>query len=506
MNANLLSNKELENYSLDDSFNFKIKADAIKYFLEFNSIALEKNKMLVLYGDWGSGKTSLMKHIASEINKQIYYPIFFHAWEHEKDENLALSLCDLLIESANDNSDVIRDFMKGALITLKSFASGITLKTPTFVPGIELEFSGEKVTTTIDKAFKDSAPTSFYQSNEEFKQSFKKVEDLILKKSLAQKIMIFVDDLDRCEPENVLNLITAIKLFFGYGDKCVFFCGVDKNAVAKAVETKYKDVVKSEEYMEKVFDIAFNMPRTYSLKKMLLIYFDEFKLTLNDQRDFFAVDLIEEFFQSIGFTNPRHLKKVLNKYEIIKAFASSESIPDNIKFLMPNIIENKNEGSIFETIYCLYVIVLYEFYFEQFEDVENYSQKMIKYTGILHETRLKSDVNYNKGQAANDVRAYIKISEPNLSTVKAILASSQGLGQNPRGFSKFLFIFSHSHPSSLFYMYDHELQNYVQYFEDNSISTNFCKFLIKYGPLISEETQNSDYVIKNIFDMVKYLV
>jgi len=63
MNPNLLSNKELENYEVEDSFDFLIKADAIKIFLEQNSSKLDNNKMIVLYGDWGSGKTSLMRHI-----------------------------------------------------------------------------------------------------------------------------------------------------------------------------------------------------------------------------------------------------------------------------------------------------------------------------------------------------------------------------------------------------------------------------------------------------------
>ena len=58
MKANLSSNKELENYKEQDTFNFITKADAIKSFLEFSLDSLNDNKMIVLYGDWGSGKSS----------------------------------------------------------------------------------------------------------------------------------------------------------------------------------------------------------------------------------------------------------------------------------------------------------------------------------------------------------------------------------------------------------------------------------------------------------------
>src|SRR2546430_1532997 len=147
MNPNLLPNRELDNYKEQDSFNFLIKAEAIRIFLEQNTVALEKNKMLVLYGDWGSGKTSLMRH--------------------------------------------------------------------------------------IDK------------SNKVFKENFTKIENALLQEQ-EKKILVFIDDLDRCEPENVLNLITALKLFFTYGEKTVFFAGMDKEAVNKAVQTKYHNVIKSE--------------------------------------------------------------------------------------------------------------------------------------------------------------------------------------------------------------------------------------------------------------------
>ncbi|MDR3695191.1 P-loop NTPase fold protein [Mucilaginibacter sp.] len=510
MNTNLLYNRELEDYQKDDSFNFIVKADAIKLFLEYNSIALEKNKMLVLYGDWGSGKTSLMKHIESEINKDIYHPIFFHAWEHEKDENLPLSLCDALVNSIeiSNYKEVIKDFMNGAFLTLKSFTSGITLKAPGYLTGLglDLEFSGEKYMKAIDEGLAESIPVSFYKSNKEFKDNFQKIEELILKRSGAQKILIFIDDLDRCEPENVLNLITALKLFFTYGEKSVFLCGIDKNAVTKAVKTRYKDVIKSEEYMEKVFDIAFNMPKTFSLKKILEPHFFDLKKILHDGHTVNSTDVIEDFFRSIKFTNPRHLKKVLNKYEILKSFKALSTIPEDFRSLIPNIIENEKTGKVFETIYCLFIIILYEFNLDEFEEVEDYEQKMIKYTDILRETRTTGSNNYNKVEAANDLNRFISFKDIDIATFNVIKNGSAQLGGRSYGFSKFLYIFSNSTPTTLGFIGNDELFRFAQYFPDNKISTNFCKFLIKYEATIVGESADSEYIIRNLFSMVKYLL
>lgn len=198
MDANLLSNKELENYEVEDNFDFKIKGNAIKTFLEFNHSQLDRNKMVVLYGEWGSGKTSLMKHIVQTLNKSIYCPIFFHAWEHEKDENLALSLCDALIKQAEVDQTVIKDFMKGAVLTLKSFVSAFTVKSSGLLSGLgmDAEFSGKEYIKAIDEAFDKGETISFYKENDEFKKSFKEIEKLILKKNNAKRILVFVDDLD----------------------------------------------------------------------------------------------------------------------------------------------------------------------------------------------------------------------------------------------------------------------------------------------------------------------
>ncbi|MGI4021985.1 MAG: KAP family P-loop NTPase fold protein [Janthinobacterium lividum] len=506
----ILNNKELGNYKEEDQFNFIVKADAIKYFLEFNTESLEINKMLVLYGDWGSGKTSLMKHIEKEINKNIYKTIFFHAWEHEKDENLALSLCDALTDCVKDNtSEIVKDFMKAALLTFKSFASGITLKSSALLSGLglEFEFSGEKYIEAIDKALESKTEPSFFIKNSKFKEKFRAVEDLIIKDSGAQKILVFVDDLDRCEPENVLNLITALKLFFTYGDKTVFFSGMDKEAVTKAVKTKYKDVVKAEEYLEKVFDIAFNMPKTFILTKMLEPHFDGSFISI-DRNVFKNTDIIEDLLQTIGFTNPRHIKKVLSKYEILKSFKVLQSVPNDFKKIIPNILDLDKSGNIFETIYCLFFIILYEFYLNEFKEIEDYDEKMSRYIepalNFLKET--KEDYKYSTTILFIDDQ--YKIEDVKIKSIKEIFTKvkNESNGISKLTFTSFLLIFAHMHPKFLEVGYGVNDSSFLNSFNDNNILSLFCKFLIKYEKDIMNPVNQTDYILWNLFSMVKYLL
>ena len=78
-----------------------------------------------------------------------------------------------------------------------------------------------------------------------------------------------------------MNLLSAIKLFFTLGKgKVIYFCGVDKSAVSEAVKVKYGEIIKSEEYLEKIFDISFNMSKDFQIVKLLNHYFP------NEDQDF----------------------------------------------------------------------------------------------------------------------------------------------------------------------------------------------------------------------------
>lgn len=451
MKANLSSNKELDNYKEQDNFNFITKADAIKSFLEFSLESLKDNKMIVLYGDWGSGKSSLMKHVEFEINKDIYYPIFFQAWEHEKDDNLALSLCDAITNSIDKHNKVIKDFMKAAFATLKCFASGITVKVPGSLTGLglDMEFSGEKYIKAFDESLKDTEQISFYKTLTDFKDKFKKVEEHILKQKKATKLLIFIDDLDRCEPENVLNLITAIKLFFTYGEHSVYFCGLDKTAVNMAVKTKYKDIVKAEEYLEKVFDISFNMPRTYEIKEILRPFFDNL-IVVNHVGNLKSIDVIEAFFIDIKFINPRRLKKVLNKYEIIKSFKVSSSLKDEFQKLIPNIIIEQNpKGKTFETIFTLFIIILYEFSFNEFEEIEGYERKIKIYADILLSTEKEKGTNFKIESAIKIMESSYMIKNIKEVTTCDIVNRLSNDGKNFIGICNLIFFFSSNSPASM---------------------------------------------------------
>lgn len=397
MNSKLLSNSPIEDLNEETDFLGSIeKGTLIRDFLKGSKNNTKNIKMYSLYGNWGSGKSSLMKFLHSQLSED-YNTFFFEAWEFEKDENLAFSLLEFLTYETKDGEEEFFDnVLKYGGRILRGLGKSIKLNIPLFPNGPALELNPSAFIEEVSK----NEELSFYEALKKFKLEFKRLEDHMTRTGKPNYNIVFLDDLDRCEPQQVLNLISAIKLFFTFGEKTIFFCGVDKKAVEAAVETKYGKIVKSNEYLEKIFDISFSMPENYDLQKLVNQYFEETQYSV-DMTKMGINQWVNGFFSALEFNNPRRIKKVLNKFQILRDFTVME-INQNKNF--PNIdLKNDTENGFFETIIILYLIILHEFYPEDFEGFLNFEKKKDIYFKVNAENtntlvHIKEIINSNLSQ------------------------------------------------------------------------------------------------------------
>lgn len=380
MDLRLLNNLPIENLTKENDYLGIIeKGDLIKMFLKGNKEQFSEIKMFALYGEWGSGKSTLMKYLQKEL-KQNFNTFFFDTWEFETDNNLSLSLLEFLISEITSAGEK----MAGELIGVaEKLLKGFTKSVRISFPGLSIDGK------TLTEELESEKEKTFLQLKKEFKIEFVRFEDKIKAETKKEYNIIFIDDLDRCEPENVLNLLSALKLFFTYGQRTIFFCGVDKKAINEAVKSKYNEVVKANEYLEKIFDISFSMPKNNNINKLIERYFSATNIDNEEMHQSWPIG-ISIFFNAIEFTNPRRLKKVLNKFQILRSVRNSNnssSIVDKI----PNInLYEGDSSSFFETILTLYLIILHEFYPDIFENIFNLEKKSENYQKAMHEkSRLK---------------------------------------------------------------------------------------------------------------------
>ena len=90
------------------------------------------------------------------------------------------------------------------------------------------------------------------------------------------RLVVFVDDLDRCLPEKAIEVLEAIKLFLD-AENCVFVLGLDQGVIARGIEMKYKELGEKQEganqphftiegirYLEKIIQLPFQIPQIES--------------------------------------------------------------------------------------------------------------------------------------------------------------------------------------------------------------------------------------------------
>lgn len=79
-----------------------------------------------------------------------------------------------------------------------------------------------------------------------------------------KRIVVMIDDLDRCEPEKAVEMLKSIKLLLNFKSFIVFL-GIDARVITLAVEKHYKDLLgeagaSGYEYLDKIVQIPFRIP------------------------------------------------------------------------------------------------------------------------------------------------------------------------------------------------------------------------------------------------------
>ena len=78
----------------------------------------------------------------------------------------------------------------------------------------------------------------------------------------AARLIIFIDDLDRCEESVIVQLLESIKLYL-HSQRCVFILGIDPDAVLGALKRHWKERSEQSnaEYLEKLVQAQLEVPQ-----------------------------------------------------------------------------------------------------------------------------------------------------------------------------------------------------------------------------------------------------
>jgi hypothetical protein len=420
-----------DNETSEDLLGFKVHADLLINILNDESVL---PITIGVFGDWGSGKSSVLQIVKEEFEKEDDKDslcIYFNGWTFEGYDDAKAALLNSILKELEDNKkisaelkDAIKEkakklwksinWMRGAGMVMKNvalpavsayFSGGLSLIPFAYQKMAEWGDNPEKIIKKLQsEEGKEIFKAFVKEGKEEDKNStnavaeFRKDFSDLLAATNFKRLVVIIDDLDRCSPERIIENLEAIKLFLNV-PKTAFLIGADPRIVKYAIEHKYKNNKEIEEdnnrividYLEKLIQLPYSLPRLSESEvetyiSMLICkkeigdtkfknVLDEFKkYRLTNKYSAFGLSNFEKILESEEFGkvkdnvitipslvplitnslygNPRQIKRFLNTYTIRKRLAEVASLQSfNDAVLAKMMILEYSEPKLFKKLF-----------------------------------------------------------------------------------------------------------------------------------------------------------
>lgn len=309
-----------------DLFNINKHLDGLSRFIK----ACNTPMTISIQGSWGSGKTSIMKMVEHEIEKDVI-PVFFNTWQFSQFElgnSLAFSMIKVLLNKLHDNDE--------------NFIKRFTLLCGNALTTALKAVSIYNCNIDINKCKENTPDYNYAEQIENLHQHFQEVVDRACEREHKDRVVIFVDDLDRLIPSKAVELLEVLKLFLDC-KQCVFVLAIDYEVVIRGAIKKYgfasynsekidekernREYEKGKSFFDKIIQVPFKVPvAVYDIKNYLKDGFNKINFNIDDND---LQDYIDLCASSIG-SNPRSLKRLLNAF-LLLTFIGEGSIDLNNK-------------------------------------------------------------------------------------------------------------------------------------------------------------------------------
>ncbi|MEO3946735.1 P-loop NTPase fold protein [Gorillibacterium sp. CAU 1737] len=304
-----------DNETSKDLLGFKVHADLIR------SVVTNPKLLPVtlgVFGDWGSGKTSIMKMLENDLDPENYPPgaperakyekiavLYFNGWLFEGYDDAKSALLSSILLQLGEHKRFgpkIKEKVAGLLKSvnwmrvakfgvkeigmpaLAAYITGGASIVPSLMstgkkalgsilPTKEDEETGEEGESKSDinweEMIKEDKSEASAMDVRTFRQDFEK----LLKDTNIESLVVLIDDLDRCSNERIIENLEAIKLFLNV-ERTAFVIGADPRIVRHAIEVRYaqmkfkdeRDPVEASErlvtdYLEKLIQVPYRLPK-----------------------------------------------------------------------------------------------------------------------------------------------------------------------------------------------------------------------------------------------------
>lgn len=322
--------KKLELKATEENIIESLENDAIgrnNEVFNFSELlsTLEGPYSVAIDSEWGSGKTFFVKQVKmlldslnpqSKVDKETrdkilkkfnldkelnensekvddsIYSIYFDAWKNDADDEPIKSLIyDIMLEL---------NFKYNFSDTKLTDAGIRALKFLTPVIGGAVE-TGSKI---LDSLFSEEQLKPFIK-----KKSFEKeIQNFIseLPNERGNKLVIFIDELDRCNPAYAVKLLEQIKHYME-DDRIIFVFSVNINQLQHTIKHYYGNNFNATKYLDRFFDLQVKLPKANMMK-----FYEN--MGLNNSENYTINTVCVSIIETFDFS----LREIVRLYQNVK--------------------------------------------------------------------------------------------------------------------------------------------------------------------------------------------
>ncbi len=347
---NFIEDKELNlKKEGNDLLNGKSYSETLKQIIQ--NTPKKGTFCIGLFGEWGSGKSSIIKTVKDDItkNKKEYGNtkfVIYDAWKYVNDSFRRMFLLNLQEELGLERSNLMEKFYCNKSVEQKIelkfsskhfnfiiiisllllIVSSILMSKLDNNVAINATFIVSLVsflTTLIFKCFnelKTSSNIPYLFAPEQFEDCFmdiiskalrknsliKAIKHWVLGKCENDKLVIVIDNIDRCNCETAYELLTNIKNFMGNYDGLIFIIPIDDKALKKHLINDKNSDKDAEEFLRKFFNVELR------IKPLENVELFDFANSLNKKHQMNLTPDTINIVANEYATNPRRIIQLFN--------------------------------------------------------------------------------------------------------------------------------------------------------------------------------------------------
>lgn len=209
--------------------------------------------VLALDAGWGVGKTTFI-NLLQNRSKEDYYSISINAWEHDFiDEPLVNIISELSTKLTEDFPEVESEIktLKDHLIQFTKIVGADALKSAT-LGYLDVSNIEERIKSSSDKLLEE------YETRRKAMDDMKITLSQISKKVDGEKIVVFVDELDRCRPDYAVEFLERMKHIFD-NDGYIFVLAIEKVQLQESMKAIYGGNFDSNKYLRRFIDFTYTL-------------------------------------------------------------------------------------------------------------------------------------------------------------------------------------------------------------------------------------------------------